>query len=438
MNPYSNLHLGEKIYSIRTAMGLSQDNLAYALNTTKMSVSRLERGETQCSEATLVAIKKFLGIEKAPLLDHELQIYRSRIQVWQELIGVDRLDEARAMQSEMAVILNLPFEHDLYQLYLATECWLLNREYNFEDMAAKLSALEEILDNSSAEVLNIYHRCKGFLCMVQGEHKNSHTHLTKALAYAEACMKTDVAALFTLGQLYYTLGKIYQAIICFELVRAQSNDSLVHRRGMWLYQKLAGCYCVVRDYSKAEALFNAALAKARALNDEETIGDVLSNMGTLYVLMGQIDKGMAIIEQGLEYIASNTGMHVHTLLNKVDCLISINEHDKCREVLEHIKAMLDQGLQCDLSFMQGRAEFDTFIELAEHQLNLDDINSVKYIQDVAIPNFRASGSTLHTAILLCERLEAYYIKKRTKTKANAIAAVARDIYREMYEGEINF
>jgi len=127
--------LGERLRQIRDAKGMSIETLAQEINSNKSTVSRIERGETSVSAENMAKIRKALGIEKVPLLEHELQLYKDRLWVWNDLLEADRVADARAMQEEMAVLLDVPFEHDLYTLYHAIGLWLLCRENKHQQRA---------------------------------------------------------------------------------------------------------------------------------------------------------------------------------------------------------------------------------------------------------------------------------------------------------------
>ena len=106
MAKYSNLAIGEKIRHVREAKGLSIENMADAIGSSKSSISRFERGDIEFSTETLIAMRKFLGIEKAPLMEHELDTYKNRIRVWMEYIITGRFADAKALQEEMSKILD--------------------------------------------------------------------------------------------------------------------------------------------------------------------------------------------------------------------------------------------------------------------------------------------------------------------------------------------
>ena len=110
MNSNTPLHIGEKIRQIRVAKGLSQDNLAYATGKSKAHISRLERGDSEIDDKTLAAIKEFLELPGAPLLEQELEVFRIRLWGWNELVSSRRTDEVIAQQKELSHITLLPFE----------------------------------------------------------------------------------------------------------------------------------------------------------------------------------------------------------------------------------------------------------------------------------------------------------------------------------------
>jgi len=435
----STMPLGEKIREIRKAKGLSVENMAQAVGSFKANISRLERGIADITPAMLTGIKKFLEIETAPLLEHELQLYRNRIWVWNDLLHHNRVAEARAMQSEMAVIMNLPFEYDLYMLYLVTEVWLLCKEYNFPAAGDKLKAVEGLLDNvdnTSDEALNLYHRSKGLLYLCAGDKNNCINHSLRALDYAEKCRKADTSALFNLGQAYCAMNKPCQSIIYMERAKALFQGGPSHITVGHMNTVLAMCYKNIGEYSIARKLYESALAQARSVNNESTIGMTLTNMSALSLAKGDYEEGISLCDQAEIYVKQNSVAYANSLAIKAMCLLSLAKLDKCREVLTLATTMLEEANQGALTILIGSKDVALHLEAIGHLTTLDNSDSVKYILDVAIPHLRAGGMTKFNAIGLCNRLEAHFIKRRAKTKANAVAAIARDIYREVFLEEV--
>ena len=74
------------------------------------------------------------------------------------------------------------------------------------------------------------------------------------------------------------------------------------------------------------------------------------------------------------------------------------------------------------------------VETTRH-MNLKDDNSIEFLESVALPYFRNHGIRAITdALKICDYLESTYRKRGATNKANAIAAISRDIYKEMIFG----
>ncbi|MCL2361457.1 MAG: helix-turn-helix domain-containing protein [Defluviitaleaceae bacterium] len=437
MENYSTLSLGEKIYEIRKAKGLSQENMAQALNANRMTVSRMERGETECSAHNLAIIRKFLDIEKAPLLEHELVLYRNRLRVWIDFITKGRFADARVMNEEMSVILDLPFEHDLYLLYRLAEASFLCLEYNVQASAEKLSIAEDLLDNASHEALNLYHRNKGFICGYAGDFINSIKHSTKAVEHAEADKKNDTFALNNIGFAYMFLDKPYLAIIHFERSKAlhQLKEDITSTTSGVIDGALCNCYLDVGANRKAEELLKPTIAYRKSVNDNLGIGASLLCMAIIKRRMKLYDECINLCDQALTYSYGHA--YANILITKAHCMFEMKKYDECREIITYGRAMLRESESTAVKYFMDSDNITLSFNAIEHLMTLDNNDSIDYIQNTVIPHFRAGGNKF-IAKEYCNILEAHYTKKRAKTKANAIAAISRDILLEIYEGEVEF
>ena len=113
MIKYSALPIGEKLRLVRVAKGLSQENVANATKSSISTISRIELGQIECQATMLLAIKKCLDVNEAPLREHELKVYEDQIWLINSLADAQRTSEARDKQSKMFPIAELPFEQDL-------------------------------------------------------------------------------------------------------------------------------------------------------------------------------------------------------------------------------------------------------------------------------------------------------------------------------------
>jgi len=419
---FSPLPLGTKIKQIRVNKKINQNALAVAADTTSMTISRIERGVMECSLDILMAIKECIGIENAPLLEHELIVYRNRIWVWNDLITANRETEAMIMQNELSPILDLHFEHDLLSLYHMTEVRLLLKLKNF-------ATAEKIMNNinptdTSTEVLHLYHRNLGSLYDASGDNQNAIKHYLKTLELVCEDIKPDAAIYLNIGIDYFNLGKILYAIKYLETAQREFNGDRSNGLGPSVNNWLARCYITLSEYHKANDLLNKSLAKAQSCNDEHVTCAVLINMGLLNDKTGDFKRSLDYYDQALSY-SSNKNHHLTALINKASLLVKMKKHEKCREVLEEVKVHAN-----------GNKTYTILFNMISHQMTLYDNDSVKYIEDVAIPYLRSSEGTIKfMALAQCRMLEAHYKKKRSYAKALANAAIARDIYEEMFLGD---
>jgi len=405
-----------------------------------VAISRLENGETEWSAEVLATVKEFMGIQKHPLLEHEIRTYSDRLQVWKTLIIKGRFAEAKAMQEEMSIILDLPFEHDLYLLYLVSEALLLGMEYNIPAAEEKLSFVEGLLEDANHDILDLYHLNKGFLCAYAGDLISSLKHSYKAVSHAEKAGKdANVSALINISHTYIFLGKPLQAIRYAERAKAHVRSDITMMTSAVIENNLGTCYSHVGEYRKASESLELSIAQSKSVNANDLTGEVLTNKARLKLMMRMYEECINLCDQALIYLENeHKGLYVGTLLTKADCLCEMKRYDECRELLVCARAMIEEGNSDVLMEATNDDERIITINAISHLMTLDNSDSVSYIQDVAIPHFRAGGLSKFGALHYCDQLEAHFIKKRAKTKANAIAAISRDIYKEIYHGEIEF
>jgi len=439
MNGFSTLPLGEKIMQIRKSKGLSMENMAHAIKKSQPFISRFERGEADCSAEELESIKKFLEIENAPLFEHEQELFRNRIIMCYKLPHAEWHGGAKAMFDELSVITQLPFEHSLSVMYLMlvasfhlTDGLLeANKEDMYEQKAPAevdelLAQAEPLLDNASDEALYFYHFVKARLYYVREDDANALKHyLVASNTNCEFAKKDELYA--NIGAAYFFAGKLSKAIIYLELAKADYKGNVTDIN--WVYQNftIAICYMCMSDYDKAKDLLNKSLFQAKSIAEGEQIEfEITITIGILCQLTKEYEQSIGYFDQALIHKARHR--HIACLAYKADSLRHLKKFEKCQEVLAQGRALVKED---------GTGAI--YIDTISHLLNLGDNGSINYIENTAIPFFRATEvRDRYYAIYLCNELETHYKKKRTHTKANAIATVARDIYKDMYEGDIKF
>jgi len=435
MNSNTHMTLGEKIRQIRLAKNISQEHLAKAANTSKTYISRIERGEAECSGEMLAAIKKFMGVENAPLYEHELEFYKEQLLVWHKLVKAQRLDECKIMQEKLAPILELPFEQDLSLMYTLLKIMQQCVELKATEASDAMSKIEPLPCDASHEVLYLYHSAKSMLCNDKGDYLNALRHSLKLLENESKIIKADASAFHIIGDNYVNAGKPFHAISYLERARAEYSgdrtNTIVNRT-----DKLLGtCYIYLGDLERAKDFCENALARAMPSNDAYDIRDALSRLSFIYLLMKDYDKCISLSEQTISlaqadstpgYAAENKYMCVLAYSYMARCYLETKKEDKFHDVIK-------QGL----SLAQPEEMLVIKLETLRQLSTLKDSSSQEYLENVALPFFINHINSDNLFVLyICEKLEAHYRKYNATRKANAIGRVTRDIYRNMINGDI--
>jgi len=423
---FAKLYLGNKLRLIRKDKGLSLENMAHDTGCSVATLSRLERGETEVDNETMAAIRKALNIEKAPLSEYELKIFRGKLLVWHTLCASGRKDEAESTKKELAIIKSLPFERGLYLLYTMIETRLLIIQRNIEAAQDKLKEAETCLDEMCAEARYLYYDNKGRLCGISHDNRNAIMYHRKALAIETEDLKTDISSLLLLvGLSYKNMGRYFHAILNLEQAKMLYSGDSADIRGPHIDVQLAFCYMKAGNLSKAKNLITAALAQARSINNNIGVGVALQILADIHGHEGDYQKALTIYDESYQYSPSNNDplfnpqFKLHELYNKAYCLYNMKKFANCAEVLEQGKSLAKDDERYTLVF-----------ESIEHLMNLNNNKSAEYIETITIPYHRKRDE-LQSALFYCEKLEDSYHKKNSSKKANVIAAIARDIYKEM-------
>ena len=428
MNSDTTLPLGEKIMLVRKAKGLSLDNAVRATNISKSNLSRLERGALKYSPQQINLVKAFLEIENAPLLEPELRVYRGRIWVWNDLITADRIAEAKDMGQELAIILALPFEIELCLLYTLTHTRLLIKESNIPAAEANLDAAEASIEDAGIGARFLYHRCKGSVCCIHGDYNSGLMHLLKALELGSDDIRPDTSLFTQIGLTYLNLGKPYSAIKYLEQAASEYQGDRTNTALMYLMNTLAICYEQVGEYNKAKKLLEETIIQAKYLKDNHLLGTALANMGNLCQRLNAYRESIAFCDQALKCFKEDKPSYAMALYIKASALMKARNLSRCKEVLQQGAAMCE-----------GNQELTMMFEAQRHLLTLNNPGSIEYLEHVIIPYFkRGTGVQKFIALDICKELETHCKKRRLKTKAYVLASIIREIYEDVFIGEVDY
>ena len=373
---------------------------------------------------------KYMEIENAPFAEHEIDVFKNRLWVINDLITADRTADARAAINELFPVTQLPYEHDLSLLYTMTDARILFKESDMPAAEEKVKAADAFLDGASDEALILYHRNRGFLYQAQGDIKNSLIQYLLAADIESTILPADANLYLNIGIMYTHLGKPNLVVNYLERARLLYDYGRTHAIGPYIDNTLALSYLSLGQYGKAKKLLHKCLTAAKSIGNAFAIGTATGNLGNAYALEGDVKTGLKLIEQGMEYLNEHEETYRQSLYIKAGYLIIMKKYNEAKDAIEHGKLLYKD----DDMFAIGFEALECVLRLQSSQ---KDNVAAEYIGNVAIPHFRyAELSYRHTTLWLCDMLEAYYKKHRNTKMAMATAAVIRDIYKEMFIGDV--
>jgi len=430
MNNNPSLTLGEKLMHVRKARGYSQENVAHALGKNRFFYQRIENEQTECDAETLAAIRKFLDIENAPLLGHELKFFKSQLWMIHDLLNADRYPEAEALFQKLSPILDLPFESDLQLLYTMFEIRMLLIEAGNKQMEEKrniaeekLKSVESLIDFNTAsdEVLQLFHCIKGSLCARKRDYMGRIKHFLKAIDHTTDNMPIDARLYFYIGSSYISLGKPFKAMVYLEYSKMLDRNNTSRYANHTNINIALACMCT-GAYKKAEKLLTESLIYAESINSEQSKKTILLYLGSLYNTTKQYEKSISFFDQAIAYANNDRRAVVSILCLKANSLCKLKKINEFHAVLAQARKSAN-----------GDEHYAIMIETESHCMTLDNSDSLHYLENIAIPYMmKSKGVSALNAIGICKDIEAHYLKKRSKMKALTMAATMRDIYEEAF------
>jgi len=354
------------------------------------------------------------------------------------LLDANRIDDAKAMQPELKTVLSLPYEHDLTVRYLMLATRLLFKEHdfankgdNFDAAEKNVKTVEPLLSQASNETLILYYTNKAHLFTAKGDIKsalkcyhNSIELFGDKMPYARIYQQ--------MSHCYILLHKYHHAIRYIQHARASYEGDMTNPMSYVNNELLASCYANTGEYKKAEELFEMSYNQSKLSGNEIAQGLSLYNMAEMAMNMGNYDTALEKLDMALQLIEKNMSdvilynkhVYIFTIYSKAVILAKLNRENK--EIIELGRPLAE-----------GDETLTIILDTAYHLGKINSADSENYLEKVTIPHLLSCGG--HEMCLLlavCKELEAHYKKKKSKTKAAYMAAIIRDIYEDMFMGDV--
>ncbi|MCL2573885.1 MAG: tetratricopeptide repeat protein [Defluviitaleaceae bacterium] len=413
------LSIAEKTRAIRLAKHINQDDIATAIGRGVHTVIKTENGKRNYKEDELTAIRKYLHIEDIPLTDDELARFKGQLYVFRERIKEELLDEARKMQSRLAIITIYPFEPDLQMLYKTIEARLLLKDGEYDKAGDNLKLIKSQLEHTTDEVRYHYYYAMGSLCLYKRNHEEALGFYREAERVESSSFAEENSLDFNLAVCYFRFGMYLLSIASLERIYNSDNRGLTSATGITHDVTLGLNYMVMGHYDKAKKLFNEALVRAEDLNNKYRTGGILHNLGCIYYKTKKYEKATMFFERASMYVEQKSNEYIENLFYKTLCLIASKSSESKLE-LSNAKLIA-----------KGNEHYAFLLDSLSHIMTLKEKESRQYIEDVTIP-YLLEKYKYFEVLIFYEELKRFFAKNKTKTYEimSSIGEVQRRMMRE--------
>ncbi|MCL2217917.1 MAG: helix-turn-helix domain-containing protein [Defluviitaleaceae bacterium] len=421
------MDLGGKIKEIRKHLGLSQENIAHYCGCGVATISRIERGLSDCDSDMLKAIKRALGIEGAPLFEEESAAFHERFYVWGQLMSDRRLEDAKELNQELSVILKLPFEKSLIMLYRLFSVQFLLTCGEYDAAEEMLDELTNELEDMENEHLYHYYRVRNVLSFRRGDYKSALKFVLKALELKEYNLGSLAGLYYSVAVGYSCLSRPLRAILYLEEARRHHNDDRLSVLSVFIDHVFALNYLRIDELNRAKVLLDKALLKAesigRKLGRKKYIGMILHLLGYYHQKRNEPEQALRYYNRAYEFFYVSSLDHMENTYRKINCLIELKRQGEAKTLLSQA---LDEARHNEV--------FTVVFEALRRTLSLRENGAANYLEEHSLP-FLLNRSEFFYALDFCHLLEKNYMKTGNNKKSLEISRKIRLIYEDIFLGE---
>jgi tetratricopeptide (TPR) repeat protein len=416
------LSVEEKIKQIRESKDITQSALSDILGCGNATVSRIENGKAKYTGEQLKEVRKFLGVEDAPLLDSEIEDFKKRLYFFRDYVKDWRIYEARKLREELSIITQVPFEPNLRILYEMLAIRLLMREGCIESAEKALDDVKALIDETTVENMYHYYYNMGSLNAHKGNYSEAQKFFFTAHNMEAFGFTKEPNLYYNLALCYSKLGMYVSAVSVLERTRNEFNhEEYTNDLAMHFDCLLAINYMRIGRLEQAKVLLDKSLERARNFNRRFFIGRALHNYGCVQLKLNEFEKAIEYFEQASDYFEENSLECLENLYFKIRCLIAMKSPT--------VKVLLSRAK----SLAEKNEHYSLLFESLTHLLTIKNEESLQYIETTTIP-YLLEKFEYYRVLDYCELLENVYEKKGNKIKPLEIAAIIRDIYKKILFG----
>ena len=421
------LTLAAKMRLIRENLGLTQLQLAVAMDCGETTVVNYESGKFPVSDKTFSKFRVATNTDDVPLADDELAAYNKVLYKWNDMIVLGDRDGAAEFLPKLERRAKLSYDEDsqtLFQLFSVRYYFSLG---NRDECLKILDSLREREQSLTNEHLFWYHRYLGLLDHAIWQYKPALVRYRKAEKLGDRLGLNDRSLYFNIGYCYAEMEYPYLASNYLERVLVQKADTFNIRSGFSAQRLLAISYSKLGRVDDAHKLLENCLnhVKAESKGDKLTLGGVYLDMGKVYQDAKDYDKAIEYFDLAAQHYDNDSEAYLEYLCMKASLLRTLGRSEA---VVECLHIALPKAIKGTLWY--------EWLNAIDKSLTMSNNESIIYIEHTSIPQFHIYGK--HRLAMDCYTWISGYYKSTSKYKlALEYSDKAKEIYQKLTEGDLN-
>ena len=418
------LTVEQKIKVVREVRGLSQEALGKVIGLSGDSIGHYERNDEKYrhlkySIEQILALKKHLGIEKAPLTDREVIVFKKRMYRWLDAMSVGRKAEAEELHDELSVIILIPYEPELTFLFFIFEAKKFIQEKNFKAAMARLDLVEEKfmklpVNKPTNELYYHFHSTLASIDLAHGKYEEAVERYSSVVDLEADDFDKGMSIHYNIAYCYSEMGLYVRALGFIERIRRLYDHLDPNYYWVSLSCNLGLNYMRMGNIDEAIKLFEGALGDSVVIDSNEQKIIILHNLGCTYFKTNNYSRAIGYFDRVFEEIDKSHNLYLENLYYKVLCLVMTKKDD------------MKEKLQLGIKLSKDNELYSILFESLNKLSNIGRNECRLFIEKKTIP-FLVNKKKYSVALFYCDKLKEYYIKDDRPVKANEISHIICEI-----------
>ena len=434
-----NLTEAEILKIIRKNQGISQQELAEAIDSHNPRISHAENGKKDYYPYESKSIKKLLKIENMPTTQEDRLIFVDQILTWRDRLPTLTAEEIKDVIKKFEPILNMQCADEevacYYRLFLVPAYIRLGE---FEKARQEMVHIEEILNKDNPQHMYHYNLNRRSICVLDLDYVSSIKYGKKAIKIAtdnKELLQSDInRAIYNVANDYTDLHFPLEAILHFEAMDQFSHES----RTDLIYIKMCSKMLLGLNYARfgrhkeAERLLKKALKQAKVYDNKYFMGIVLYNYGAVKQLSKKWEQAKRYFEEALEHLPPSSMYYFWCIYGSIQSSIICEDFSSAKEMLkksnktaknypyQEMVEVLFKYLDCTRTIMKGGTIFRE--------------DEVSFILEKVIPLFLKHHMKFE-AMWACDILSIHYSKSRKERQSAEMYVKSLEIHKTLLISE---